>query len=138
VSEDLPDSAVMLPAGAILYLVSELERLKVQIESHDRRITEIAAQQDEDCDRLGRDIAYDRQRLARLEASPDPTPSQKDRGEILRALLAANGGKMPEKEARQKMHLSKSQFSQLLSSMQDHIEVKPYSIDKRKKIILLK
>ena len=137
-SEDLPDSVVMLPAGAILYLVSELERLKVQIESHDRRITEIAAQLDEDYERLARDIAYDRQRLARLEASSDPTPSQKDRGEILRALLAANGGKMPEKEARQKMHLSKSQFSQLLAAMQDHIEVKPYSIDKRKKIIMLK
>lgn len=42
-SEDLPDSVVMLPAGAILYLVSELERLKVQVESQDRRITEIAA-----------------------------------------------------------------------------------------------
>ena len=137
-SEDLPDSVVMLPAGAILYLVSELERLKVQIESHDRRITEIAAQQDEDCDRLGRDIAYDRQRLARLEASPDPTPSQKDRGEILRALLAANGGKMPEKEARQKMHLSKSQFSQLLGSIKDHIELKPYHLDKRQKILMLK
>ena len=130
-SEDLPDSVVMLPAGAILYLVSELERLKVQVESQDRRITEIAAQQDEDCDRLGRDIAYDRQRLARLEASSDPTPSQKDRGEILRALLAANGGKMPEKEARQKMHLSKSQFSQLLGSITDHIELKPYHLDKR-------
>ena len=137
-SEDLPDSIVMLPAGAILYLVSELERLKVQIESHDRRITEIAAQLDEDYERLARDIAYDRQRLARLEASPDPTPSQKDRGEILRALLAANGGKMPEKEARQKMHLSKSQFSQLLAAMQGDIAAKPYHLDKRQKILQIK
>lgn len=137
-SEDLPDSIVMLPAGAILYLVSELERLKAQVESQDCRITEIAARQDEDCDRLARDIAYDRQRLARLEAQPDPTPSQKDRDEILRALLAANGGKMPEKEARQKMHLSKSQFSQLLAAMQDHIEKKPYHRDKRQKILMLK
>jgi hypothetical protein len=31
---------------------------------------------------------------------------QKDRGEILRALLAANGGKMLAKEARKRMHLS--------------------------------
>jgi len=128
----------MLPAGAILYLVSELERLKVQVESHDRRITGIAAQLDEDCDRLGRDIAYDRQRLARLEASSDPTPSQKDRGETLRALLAANGGKMPEKEARQKMHLSKSQFSQLLAAMQGDIAAKPYHLDKRQKILQIK
>lgn len=137
-SEDVPDSIVMLPAGAILYLVSELERLKVQIESHDRRITGIAAQLDEDYERLARDIAYDRQRLARLEASSDPTPSQKDRGEILRALLAANGGKMPEKEARQKMHLSKSQFSQLLAAMQGDIAAKPYHLDKRQKILQIK
>jgi hypothetical protein len=137
-SEDLPDSIVMLPASAILYLVSELERLKVQIESHDRRITGIAAQLDEDYERLARDIAYDRQRLARLEASSDPTPSQKDRGEILRALLAANGGKMPEKEARQKMHLSKSQFSQLLAAMQGDIAAKPYHLDKRQKILQIK
>ena len=137
-SEDLPDSVVMLPAGAILYLVSELERLKVQVESQDRRITEIAAQLDEDYERLARDIAYDRQRLARLEASSDPTPSQKDRGEILRALLAANGGKMPEKEARQKMHLSKSQFSQLLAAMQGDIAAKPYHLDKRQKILQIK
>jgi len=67
-----------------------------------------------------------------------PTPSQKDRGEILRALLAANGGKMPEKEARQKMHLSKSQFSQLLAAMQGDIAAKPYHLDKRQKILQIK
>jgi len=136
--EDLPDSVVLIPTGALLYLVGEIERLKVQIESHDRRITELAAQQDEDCDRLARDIAYDRQRLAKLETLPDPTPSQNDRSEILRALLAANGGKMPEKEARQKMHLSKSQFSQLLGAIKDDIELKPYHLDKRQKILRLK
>jgi hypothetical protein len=136
--EDLPDSVVLIPTGALLYLVGEVERLKVQIESQDRRITEIAAQQDEDCDRLARDIAYDRQRLARLEARPDPTPSQKDRSEILRALLVANSGKMFEKEARQKMRLSKSQFSQLLASMQGFVEKKTYHLDKRQKILILK
>ena len=76
--------------------------------------------------------------IKQLQTKKEPQHMQKDRGEILRALLVANGGKMPEKEARQKMHLSKSQFSQLLAAMQDHIEVKPYSIDKRKKIIMLK
>jgi hypothetical protein len=138
VSEDLPDSVVLIPTGALLYLVAELERLKVLVGSQDRRITEIAVRQDEDCERIGRDIAFDRQRLARLEAPADPTPSQKDRGEILRALLTAHGGKMPEKEARQKMRLSNSQFSQLLASIKDHVELKPYHLDKRQKILLLK
>ena len=137
-SEELPDSVVMLPTGAVLYLVSEIERLKVQVESQDRRITEIAARQDEDCERISRDIAYDRQRLAKLEAPGDPKPSLKDRSEILRALIAAYGGKMPEKEARQKMRLSKSQFSQLLAAMGDFVESKPSSLDKRQKILMLK
>jgi hypothetical protein len=136
--EDLPEPIVLVPAGALLYLVSELERLKVQIASQDSRITEIAVRQDEDCDRLARDIAYDRQRLAKLEIPADPTPSQKDRGEILRALLAAHGGKMSEKEARQKMRLSKAQFSQLLASMPGDIEKKPNHLDKRQKILKMK
>jgi hypothetical protein len=33
--------------------------------------------------------------------SPEPQPTQKNRGEILRAILVANGGKMFAKEARQ-------------------------------------
>ena len=86
----------------------------MQVESQDRRITEIAARQDEDCYRLARDIAYDRKRLTKLETQPDHTPSQRDRSEILRALLAAHGGKMPE-EARQKMRLSKKPVQPALS-----------------------
>ena len=41
---------------------------------------------------LYREIALDRQRIANLEHR-EPQPIQKDRGEILRALLAANDGK---------------------------------------------
>jgi hypothetical protein len=71
---------------------------------------------------LYRDCLYDiRQRIARLEQRK-PQPLQKDRGEILRALLAANGGKMLAKEARQEMHLSESRFSELLSKMKKYIE----------------
>ena len=136
--EDLVDSVLLIPTGAILFLVSELLYLRAQVTCHDNRITEMAARQDEDCLRLARDIAYDRRRLAKLEAPPDPTPTQKDRGEILRALLAANNGKMPLKAARQKMHLSKAQFSQLLASMDGGIEQKPNYLDKRRKILMLK
>ena len=44
----------------------------------------------------------------------DPQPLQKDRAEILRALLAANGGRMLAKDARQKMHLQKNRFSWII------------------------
>jgi len=93
--------------------------------------------QEEDIERLALDIAYDRQRISKLEQS-EPQPLQKDRGEILRALLAANGGKMLAKDARQKMHLSKQTFSMLIASMGEYIEIKPMHSDKRKGVLMLK
>jgi uncharacterized membrane protein len=86
---------------------------------------------------LYREIAYDRQRISQLEQRK-PQPLQRDRGEILRALLAANGGKMLAKDARQKMHLSKTRFSLLIDSMKDYIDFKPYHLDKRQLVINLK
>ena len=65
-------------------------------------------------------------------------PLQKDRGEILRALLAANGGKMLAKEARQKMHLSKNRFSELVASMKDYIEVREYYLKRNQNLLVLK
>jgi len=82
-------------------------------------------------------MAYDRQRIAKLE-KVEPQPMQKDRGEILRALIAANGGKMLAKDARVKMHLIKPRFSELLASMKDEIEVKPYHLRKNQKVLVLK
>lgn len=74
---------------------------------------------------------------ANLKATSRPQPLQKDRADILRALLAANNGKMLAKDARNKMHLKKNQFSELLAIC-DFIEMKPYHLDGRKKLIILK
>ena len=71
-------------------------------------------------------------------ARKEPQPMQKDLGDILRALLAANGGKMLAKDARQKMHISRSRFSELLTSMEGDIELKPYHLRKNQKVIILK
>lgn len=68
----------------------------------------------------------------------DVQPLQKDRGEILRALIAANGGKMLAKDARQKMHLIKPRFSELLATMKDDIEIRPYHLKKNQKVLVLK
>jgi hypothetical protein len=113
-------------------------RLQEEIHALKSELQGLRDQWDSELARVFREIALDRQRIARLEAPPDPTPSQRDRSEILRALLAANGGKMPEKEARQKMRLSKSQFSQLLASMNGDIGLKQYHLDRRQKILILK
>ncbi|GAB6266213.1 MAG: hypothetical protein STSR0001_16600 [Methanothrix sp.] len=67
----------------------------------------------------------------------EPQPMQNDRAEILRALLVANGGKMLAKDARKKMHLSKERFSNLLLIC-DFIERRPYHLDRRQDVIILK
>ena len=81
--------------------------------------------------------ATDRRRIAELERG-NIQPMQADRGEILRALLAANGGKMLAKEARHKMHLSESRFSELLTSCEECIGKKALHTNKRLNVIFLK
>jgi hypothetical protein len=45
---------------------------------------------------------------------------------------------MLAKDARQKMHLSKSLFSQLLATTKNDIEVKPYHLNKNWKVLVLR
>lgn len=68
----------------------------------------------------------------------EPQPMQRDRGEILRALIVANNGKMLATEARKKMHLDRATFSRLLATMKDDIEVKPYHLHKNWKVLALR
>ena len=86
---------------------------------------------------LYQEIAYDRQRIAKLEQR-ELQPLQRDRGEILRALLATNGGKMLATDVRKKMHLSRPRFSELLATMKEDIEVKPYHLRKNWKVLVLR
>jgi len=73
-----------------------------------------------------------------LRKDNEPQPLQRDRGEILRALLAANGGKMLAKEARQKMLLKPWFFSRLLTSRKDFIEVRPYHLKENQNVLVFK
>lgn len=115
----------------------QIEKLNDRIAALESHISALDAHQSEDMEHLARSIAEDRQRITKLE-EPTIQPLQKDRSEILRALIAANGGKMLAKDARQKMHLSKELFSMLIASMGDYLEVKPLHSDKRKKVLALK
>ena len=78
--------------------------------------------QDRDYERFSGDLCDHGQRLKAQEVT-GPQPLPKERGEVLRALLAANGGKMFAKAARQRMGVSETIFSKLLSEMSDYIEV---------------
>ena len=98
---------ITIPYQEFKVIVQEVHSLRDQIAA-------LEARQTADIERLALDIALDRQRLTKLE-KVEPQPLQKDRGEILRALIVANGGKMLAKDARQKMHLSKQLFSMRVS-----------------------
>lgn len=114
--------------------VKDLEKI---VAAQGGQIAALTSTQEQDVNRIYLDIAYDRQRLARLE-KVEPQPLQRDRGEILRALIAANGGKMLAKDARQKLRMDKGNFSRLLDTLKDHIDTKPLNRDKRKLLLIKK
>ena len=101
------------------------------------KLASLESLQESEISRVCVDIAQDRRRLYALE-KVEPQPLQKDRGEILRALIATNGGKMLAKDARQKMHMDKATFSRLLASLADEINTRPLHQDKRKQLLIIK
>ncbi|MDQ1262482.1 MAG: hypothetical protein QG575_1663 [Euryarchaeota archaeon] len=132
-SEDPPIAELL--ANALQPLqdrISTLENTIVQLKEENAALTATQAT-------LSDNQLIQLQLIKRLKEAVrrEPQPMQRDRAEILRALLAANGGKMLAKEARQKMHLAKSRFSELLSVC-DFLETKPLHSDRRKMIIILK
>jgi uncharacterized membrane protein len=116
--------------------ISDYRNIFIQIEKLNDRISALESHQTADIERLARDIALDRQRLTKLERT-EPQPLQKDRAEILRALIVANGGKMLAKDARKKMRVPKSSFSELLKAC-DFVEKRPYHLDSRQDVLVLK
>ena len=121
---------------AIQPLQDEVESFRATVARQDEKIAALESTQEQDLNRVCLDIAYDRQRIARLEKS-QPGPLQKDRGDILRALIVANGGRILAKDARQKMRISKQAFSNLLAVIDD-IEARPLNTDMRQKLLVLR
>jgi len=122
--------------------VRELERLvekqSVQIETLQNSVLGIIERLNQQHENFNYDIAIDRQRIKKLEGSAGQQPKQKDRSDMLRLLLASHGGKMLSKDARHKLGISESQFSQLLKSVSGSIEIRPLHTDRRQHVILLK
>jgi uncharacterized coiled-coil protein SlyX len=115
---------------------AKIATLESVVASQDKKIAVLEAAHEKDIERLALEAAYDRQRVTKLEQK-EPQPMQKDRGDILRALIATNGGKMLAKYARLKMHLDKATFSRLLNTLSDHVTRKVHQLDRRKKLLVL-
>jgi hypothetical protein len=118
---------------AIQPLQDEVSQLRSTVATQDEKIAALEATQDTQADnsliqlRLINDL--------REAAREEPTAGLRDRVDILRALVAANGGKMLAKDARVKMHLKKNQFSLVLAAAKNCIDIKPLHSDKRKLIL---
>lgn len=73
----------------------------------------------------------------RERIDPEPTKGQASKGEVLRAILAANNGKMLAKDARQKLGMDKSSFSRLTNAMSREITLKKFYANRRQNVIIL-
>lgn len=129
IGEPQSTDTVTLPVSLLNELIEEIQDLRAAVKV-------LQETQDQAYETIARDIAQDRKRLSRLEQK-EPQPLQKDRGEVLRALIAAHGGKMLSGDARKMMHLSRQSFSNLLAAV-DEIDSKPYSLDKRQRVLVLR
>jgi hypothetical protein len=134
----LQDLITQAVKEAIQPLQDEISQLQATITQQAEKIAALESTEEQDITRICLDIALDRQRISRLEEPKEPQPLQRDRGEILRVLLAASGGKMLAKAARQKMRMDKASFSRLLATLREEIEVKPLHSDKRKLLLIIK
>jgi len=109
-----------------------------------KMLLEEIGKQREEIDLLKKDLKLDRADIRDLFEAIDHIeqvkiqPEQKNRGEILRALIMANGGKMFAKDARRKMGLGKATFSVLLRSMNGEIAKRPYHLNKSQLVLSLK
>ena len=121
---------------AIQPLQDEIETLKATVARQDEKIAELESTRETQADNQLIQLRLIGQ--LREATRKDAQPLQRDRGEILRALLAANGGKMLAKDARNKMRMDKATFSRLLGSLKDDLVIKPLHTDKRKLILMLK
>lgn len=114
-----------------------LDRIEKMQSKHSERLGLLKEEIDITYERFAGDICDHGKRIVKLEEKSQPQPRQINQSEVLRALLAANGGKMLQSEAIRKMNLPKSDFSRLLRCMKDDIKSRPYYKDRRKNLLEL-
>jgi hypothetical protein len=133
-SGQLQDLITQAVEKAIQPLKDEISDLKAAVAAQNEKIASLEATQAH----TEENQLIQLRLIADLRKGQEPQPMQKDRGEILRALLAANGGKMLRSQARKKMHLSESRFSELLATMEEYIEIRPYHLNESWKVLSLR
>jgi len=120
---------------ALQPLQDRISTLEATVAHQEEKIVDLEATQDTHAENQLIQLQLINQ--LREATAPKPQPLQKDRADVLKALLVANNGKLLAKQARQKMRVPKSSFSELLKTC-DFIEIRPYHLDSRQDILVLK
>ena len=130
---------------AIQPLQDEVMQLRAMIERQDEKIAALATTQEHDVSRICLDIAYDRQRLARLEqpshaALTAPTAGEAERIERIEKLCTdAPGHMISLPELRGRLGIDKAVLSRLLKRIdRDRFYLKKSSTDKRIRYLCLR
>jgi hypothetical protein len=134
---------------AIQPLQDEIETLKATVTRLDEKIAALESTQEQDVDRICLDIAYDRQRLAKLEQSPafrvtaptTPPQGEKTISRIAKVkdFLKTRGGGATFQECERLLSIRPNQMTRLVSMMDKRsFEIFPRPGDGRQRILRLK
>jgi cell division septum initiation protein DivIVA len=135
----LSDLITQAVEKAIQPLQDEVESFRATITSLDTKVSALESTQDTHAENSFIQLRLINELRETAKKKPGKiTANQENRIKILRALLAAHNGKMLTKEARQIMKMDKGAFSRLVDAMPEYIETKPYSLNKRQTILVLK
>ena len=119
---------------------SSIQPLQEEMAALRSRLASLENLQEQDTTRICLDIAYDRQRLAKLEKS-EPGPTDEERIERLQEYLRGKkkAGLRPDAsftEARTHLEVSRSQFSKLISKLDPRdFVVFPHPLNYKSKMI---
>jgi uncharacterized coiled-coil protein SlyX len=130
-------------------LQDRIESLEKMVATQDAKIATLTSTQEQDVNRICLDIAYDRQRLARLEQRPAPgvtAPTAPPKGEKtisriakVKNFLKTRGGGATFQECERFLSILPNQMTRLVSMMDKRsFEIFPRPGDGRQRILRLK
>ena len=146
-SSQLSDLITEAVQKAIQPLQDRVESMEATITALDTKVSALESTQEQDVDRICLDVAYDRQRLAKLESRPSiaPTPTAPPKGEKTIARVAKidevlkSRGPTTLKEMERILKISPKEMNRLLAKL----DMRRYELhsrpgDDREKVLRLK
>jgi len=135
------ESVFVLTGSQLQEIISRtIQPLQEEMTALRSRLIKLESLQEQDTTRICLDIAYDRQRLAKLEKS-EPGPTDEERIEMLQGYLRdkKTAGLRPDAsftEARTYLEVSRSQFSKLVGKLDPRdFVVFPHPLNYKSKMI---